>query len=889
MTLTEKRVLGFWVLLGFLIINNHSYGQQIPGNQDPAQLQRMTQGRLSDLEVENLTDAQLQEFIQQAESQGMSQAQIESMLRQQGLSQEQIQRLRGRLQNLNQGDYEQYLRSRRSSADARESLSPQDQLLSILQRDYELQKQLEFQARIFGYSLFQNADLTFEPSLNIATPANYKIGPGDEIVIDIWGASEANYMLTVSPEGYVFVKNLGPIYINGLNMDVASARIKDRLSNIYSGLRGSNPNTFAQVSLGSVRSIKVTILGEVNQPGTYTLNSLATVFNALYASGGPSINGSFRNVEIVRNNMVINVLDIYDFLVDGSQENNIRLEDQDVVRVTPYLNRVEIIGEVKRDEEVYELQQGEDVADLIRYAGGFTDKAYSHSLKIRRNTERARKVIDVDQSEFEEFTMQGGDMVNVEPILNRFDNRVQITGAVFREGEYELEDGMSLNDLLQKSEGLRGDAFMERGTIYRTNEDFSTEVIPFNVREILKGADQDILLHREDLVKISSIYDLNEEFFVQIEGEVQESGTFPFMENMTIEDLIMQAGGLMESASNSNVEVARRYKPANEDQVSNRVAQIYTFKVSENLTMEEADLNFTLQPFDMVFIRRSPGYQIQQTVRIEGEVLYPGVYGIQSKNERISDLIARAGGLTSEAYVEGATFRRRQRVFDSEEEDKMRRDKLRQLKQRNLGNNDIAFNESERLRYERIRRIQIQNQQNNSNTETNRPPYDPMYLNEDSLIQTQTYVVEREAIGIRLNEILENPGTAYDLFLQDGDVLRIPKELQTVKLEGELLYPITVRYDNNRGFMHYVSQAGGFTTEAQKKKAYVVYANGAVDRTRNFLFFRNYPRIEPGAQIIVPTQPPKNPMGVQGWIAVSSSLASLGLLIVTLANNLSNQ
>ena len=870
--------------------NNQRPGmQQQPGRsqQLPGQLQdlNMTQD-VSQINVDDMTDDQIRYYMRVAQERGVTQQQVEAGLRQRGMPDIQIQKLRSRIQKLGRDRQGTYLESERISED-RESMSDEDQLIQILETpDYHLEQEKKFRARIFGTSLFGNPSLTFEPSMNMATPGNYRIGPGDEIIIDVWGASEANFYEMVTPEGYIRIQNIGPVYVNGLTIEEANQRIIGRLSGIFSGLRGANPNTFAQANLGNVRRINVSLIGEVVQPGTYMVSSLSTVFNVLNAAGGPSSNGTFRDIQIVRNNKIIASLDLYQFLLSGEQDTNIRLEDQDVIRVGPYQQRVQLLGEIKRKEDLYELKQNETVSDLISYAGGFTDKAYTHQLRVKRNTLKERRIINVRHDQYHDFSLQAGDMINVEPILDRFENRVQITGAVYREGEYELTEGLTVKELIERAEGIRGDAFLERGTIYRTKEDYSTEVIPFNIRELMQDNGEDIDLQREDLIRISSIYDLHEEYYVEIKGEVRKPGVFPYMGSMNVEDLIMVSGGLLESASNSHIEVVRRFR-SDEQNPGSQVAEIFTFNINRDLRLQQQDMQFTLQPFDMVFVRRSPGYQMQQTVQITGEVAYPGFYGIRNKNERISDLIQRAGGMTDEAYIKGATLIRKTEYFEQRLQEQRQIEKLVQLieREQSITNNSTPLSEGDFHRSQRLSTIQ-QNKPDGRDDEVSESKRRRLVtLGRRDSVLLKDNIREEEAIGIDLVEILRNPGSNHDLLLEDGDILSIPKELQTVRLRGELLYPITVRYDRKNNFMHYVSRAGGFSSNAKKGKSYVVYANGSVDRTRNFLFFRNYPNIEPGAEIIVPEKPEKRRMTTQETIGIATGLATFSYLLITIINS----
>jgi protein involved in polysaccharide export with SLBB domain len=857
------------------------------------QMQNMSAAQLSTINVDDLSDAQIQKYLDQLSQSGYSQAEVEMALKARGLPQAQIDKLKQRIAKLQTGGTKSGTSFDR--ARTREATEIQeDDLVSLLTDDFDeiLEKEeLEMQKRVFGYKLFNSETLTFEPNLNIPTPKDYMLGPGDEVIIDVWGASEQTYQEIISPEGYIKISNLGPIYLNGLSIERATERIKSRLTQIYSGLssrQGAAPNTFAQVSLGQLRTITVHVIGEAQRPGSFNVSSLSTIAHVLYLSGGPNFNGSMRQIDIIRSNKVTATIDVYDFLINGVLKNNLTLQDGDIVRIKPYINRVEVIGEVKR-EGIYETIDGETFDKLLEYTGGFTENAYTKMIKARRNKDGEKIFADLTIGELSKIVTKNGDQVIVQGILERYANRVQIKGAVFREGEYELTEGLTVKKLIDLAEGLRGDAFMERGLVYRTNEDYSYAVLPFNLRELIKGNENDIALQREDLVLISSIYDLNDEQYVIINGEVANSGTFPYIQNMTVEDLIIRAGGLRESASGSMVEVARRVQ-ADNSMETNQTAEIFTFSISKKLELNAEDSRFNLAPFDQVFIRKSPGYEPQVTVKVEGEVIYPGLYALKTKNERISDLIKRSGGLTSDGYPQGATLIRRTEFNPPKTSEQLRLENLAQLlesvEKRSQEEDFTLESEAELLQQKRLQNVQVELDEYNENEDTGvgregiRMKRERLKeLVEKDSINLAASALQYETIGINLEEILKNPGSKYDLILQDGDILSVPRQLQTVRLRGELLYPITVRYDDVLSFKNYISKAGGFSEDARRKKTYILYANGSVDRTRKFLFWNNYPKVEAGAEIIVPSKPDRQPMSVQAWIALSTSIATLALVV----------
>lgn len=884
-----------FLFISFFLIGELTAQQRpgnIPQNMDPAALQ----GQIGSVRVDDLPDAQIRLLMERMRESGVSEQQFFAGLQARGMQASEIQKLRERMNKLRAATPGRTTSPTGQVRTREKPVVDDDALFEFLQEDYEdfQKKQVtERQKRIFGYNLFNAELLNFEPSMNVATPKDYTIGPGDEVIIDVWGASEQTYTEVVSPDGYIRIPNLGPIYLSGLQMDRAEDRIKSQLTRIYSGLSGAKPNTFAQVSLGQVRTIKVSVVGEVNRPGTYDVSSLASVFNALYLSGGPTENGSFREIDLIRGNRIHITLDLYDFLVNGVQENNIRLQDQDIIRVKPYLRRIEIEGEVKR-EGIFEARENDSFENLIEYAGGLTENAYQSRLKVRRNAGGQRKFIDLAAADWQLHTVQNGDVIIVEGITNRFENRVQIRGAVYREGSYELNEGLTLMGLIEKSDGLRGDAFMERGTLFRTNPDLSTRAISFGLREIMKGEAADIPLQREDLISIPSIYDVQEEYFVSIFGEVRRPRTYAYHQEMRIEDLIIKAGGLLESASGARVEVARRVKKEGEQPVS-EMAEVFTFNIDKNLALA-GSLDFALKPFDQVFIRRSPSYQEQELVKVEGEAVFPGKYTLAKKNERISELLRRAGGVTPEGYPKGATLIRRTeynpvpapRLQQLESLMKIREDLEEHLRDKNF----LDATESELLMFGRLEEVnrKIQKIREEEGIENQREGIRfrrqqmEALARKDSLIdEEEIKVQEFENIGINLERIMQSPGSKYDLILEDGDVIYIPRKLETVRMRGEFLYPVTVRYDENYTFSQYMSRAGGITDRGRKGRAYVVYANGSVDRTRKFLFFNVYPRVEPGAEVIMPAKPERERLSAQGWIGLSTGLATLALIINNLA------
>lgn len=806
------------------------------------------------INVDNLSNQQIQQIYQEAQARGMSISNVVNLAVVRGMPQAEAMKLRRRLQQVSVSGNGLTAPGQRMDSRLRYNpvtdtaglglfgqdttipgffgLPPTQARLDYMARRDSLElEEFKLKEKIFGFDLFREGPVSFEPSLNIPTPQNYQLGPGDEIIIDIWGAAANTYQLEIAPDGMIFIENIGPVYLNGLTIEEATVRLKSKLSEIYSGLGESaeQKDTFLQVTLGQIRSIKVVMLGEVNQPGTYTLPSLATLFNALYSAGGSTVQGSFRDIQVIRNGTIAASFDMYEFLIRGEEEDNIRLQDQDIIKISPFINRVEIQGEVKRPG-LYELKDDETMQNLINFAGGFTGEAYSHLIKVEGNTGTQKYVKDVPRNRFDEYRLTNVAMVTVGQVLERYENVVEIQGAVFRGGKFELTDSSSVYNLIQRAEGLRGDAFLNRGIILRTQDNFTMEAISFNVRELLNNPEKnDILLKKNDFVKISSIFDLRENYFIEIEGAVQQPQRIPFVENMTLEDLIYQAGGFTFDAAPYRIEVARRIKEVEEGISTSQIAEIFQFNVDEDLQLGTKESAFILKPFDKVYVRKVPNYEIQQDIKIGGQVRFPGTYSLRNRSERISDFIQRAGGLTDEAYVEGAAL-------------------YRILKTRGTQNPT-----GENL------------------------PQSFIPLNDT----TGNTNITLSKIGIDLPRVLNNPGSPYDLLLEKGDSLYIPKELQTVVVKGGVFYPTTVRFEKGRSYRDYITSAGGFTNLAQKKNAYVVYANGDVDRTKKFLFFRNYPEVRPGATIVVPKKEQARKLTPQERVSLLSAIVSTAAVLTS--------
>jgi len=803
----------------------------------------------SNIKADNLTDAQVKTMIQRAEALGYSDAQLIQMAQAQGMKSAEIEKLRIRVENVrNQGAASSgSMESVKSVTTQNGRIYPADSLknskgsLSDDNESTSTKKVTNYiNPKIFGSELFANGDLKFEPNLRIATPKSYVIGPEDELLIDLTGDNEANYRLKVSPDGNISLQYVGLISVGGLSIEQATSKVRSAMSKTYPSLRSGGSQV--AINLGNIRSISVTIVGNAVKPGTYTLASLATVFNALYACGGPSQNGSFRKIQVLRNNKIISTIDVYDFLLRGIQSKNIRLQDQDVINIPVYQTRVEMTGEVKRPA-IFEVLNTESLEQVIDFAGGFSNEAYTAKIKVLQNTNKERKIIDINADNFNTYYPLNGDTYVVEKILDRFANRVEISGAVFRPGQFELVKGLTLKGLITKADGLKEDAFLNRGYISRLSPDNTQSLISFDVQKIINGTEADIPLLREDKITISSIFDLREEYKVSIQGAVRSPGTFDFAENTSLEALIQKAGGFKEGATPERIEISRRVKNSDVMSLSAVTAQVFTVNVDPKLQLIGEP--FILQPFDIVSVRNSEGFQTQKQVRIEGEVLHPGIYTLSRKDERISDVMKRVGGLTPSAYADGASLKRpgQNYLSDEDRQDRSKDDKV------NLRN---------------LNRLKEQGAKDTTS------------------IDKELDVLSSDLVGIDLKKAIGEPMGRNDLILEDGDVIRVPRQLQTVKVIGEVLKPNSMIYAKGKSLKTYINGSGGFSYNAYKKATYVVYPNGSVAANKKFLFFNNFPKVTPGSEIFVPKRAERERMSLGSLVGLSTALASMAAIIVTL-------
>lgn len=794
--------------------------------------------------AQQMSDDQVIQYVKEANKSGKSQKQITTELLRRGVTKEQVSRIQQKYSESNtvsnkSNEMPSQLRQRtlvddgggqRRTTDYSEVGMLDETVGGRVDNRADNTATTDNASQIFGHDVFTNRNLTFEPSINLATPVDYRLGPGDEVIIDVWGASENTIRQSISPEGTIQVSGLGPVQLSGMTVKDANAYLQREFSKIYSGISGSEPTSQIKLTLGDIRTIQINIMGEVAVPGTYTLSSFSSVFHALYRAGGVNKIGSLRSIKVVRNGKTIAELDVYDYLMKGKMKDDIRLQEGDVIIVNPYESLVRIAGKVKRPM-FYEMKPTETVATILNYAGGFTGDAYKKAVRIIRKSGREHQVYNVDEMDYSVFRLDDGDSISVDAVLKRFENRVEIRGAVYRSGLYELSGTVNtVKQLIKKAEGLRGDAFLNRALLDRENEDLSHEVIAVDLGGLLKGTVVDIPLQKNDILYIPSIHDLKEEETISIHGEVANPGTFLFSKNMTIEDLLVQSGGLLEAAATTKVDITRRIKDPKSTSFSSVLGKTYSFDIKDGLVVG-GEGDFHLEPFDEVYVRKSPAYRKQQNVVVAGEVLFGGNYALVKKNERLSDLISKAGGITPDAYVKGARLIRKM----TEEEQRRQADAVRMAR---------------------------------------------MGEGKDSISVEKLNISDTYTVGIDLEKAISNPGSDFDLVLREGDVLFIPEYINTVKISGAVMYPNTVLYKRGESLRYYINQAGGYGNLAKKKKAYVVYMNGTVSRLKS----RDKKAIEPGCEIIVPSKEEKKRMSTAEILGMGSTTASIAAMIATMVN-----
>lgn len=768
-----------------------------------------------------MTDAQVVQYAKTANALGKSKEQIARELAARGVSKDQLQRIQSHMADA-QADNTGAAESTADNAHEDLVRATQEQDASAI-RTGEINDVKSI--RVYGQGLFRGRNITFEPNENLATPQDYRLGPGDEVVIDIWGNNEDHIRQTISPEGRIMVSQIGPIYLNGLTIRDANNLIKEMFASKYADVAGSGSDI--SLTLGQVRTIQVDIMGEVATPGTYRISPFSTLFHALYRAGGTTDAGTLRSIEVIRNGRKVSSADLYEYIFDGKKSVDVRLQEGDVIIVPSYERIVSIDGEVKRPM-AYEIKRGETLADLLGYAGGFTANAFTERVDLDRVSNGTHNVAVVDEADFNVTRLDDGDVVTVGEALHRYDNRVEVRGSVFRPGYYALGSEVStVGELIKRADGITEDAFLNRAQLFREKDDLSTELVSLDLGAILAGTAQDIELKRNDVLVIASVKELEAKNGVVIDGQVMRPGSYPYADNLTVEDLVLLAGGFAPGASEVCINVSRRMIDPEATTLPESIAEIYTLHVKNGFVVD-SDKGFLLQPFDIVDVRRSPGYEPQRRVSIDGEVPFTGSYTLEKRSERLSDLVRRAGGVGEHAYVKGAHLLRQ--LSDDE---KAARDEAIKLAMQSSGNDSI------------------------------------------SIAKVTSSTVYK--VGINLEAALANPGGPEDLVLKVGDNLFIPEMVSTVKISGDVLFPNTVIYSPNKKLKHYITQAGGYGSQANKKRAFVVYMNGTVAKGKNA-------PIEPGCQIIVPSKQKGRGISLAEWLAIGTSAASLGTAAAAITN-----
>ena len=783
-------------------------------------------GLLSPAVGQSMSDSQVLKEAVAAKKSGASESEIASRLMQRGATMEQIQRLRSQ--------YAKQITNRGLDSNVDNAIGNAQDRMRVNNEvaDNEIVTQERANApefvegepasmgkRVFGRDIFNNKSLTFEPQMNIATPQNYVLGPGDQLIIDIYGASQETHTLTVSPDGDVTIPDFGPVHVSGLTVEAAHRRIRSKVGTYFE-------SSDIKVSVGQTRTIMVNVMGEVKTPGTYTLSAFSTVFHALYRAGGINDLGTLRNIKVFRQGRQISVVDIYEFILNGRLAGNVRLQDNDVIQVGPYESIVDISGSVKRPM-AYEMRKSESLATLLKYSGGFTGDAFKKLLRVLRKSEDLKSVYNVEEFELADFKVDDGDEVIVDAVIDRYKNMVEVKGAVFRPGMYRLGEKVnSVRSLLEMASGLTEEAMSSRAVMRRMKPNRTQEVLSIDIEGILKGSTPDVALQNEDVLFIPTIAEHQNLRTLTIDGQVIFPGTYEYAENMTIEDLILQAGGLTDAASTAKIDVSRRMHDPSATEAGMEIAKTFSFSLKDNYVID-GDRSFTLEPYDIVQVRMSPAFQTPIRVTVDGEVAFQGNYTMELKNQRLSDVVKAAGGIVAGGYVRGARLERRMSA-----DEKARMQAVIQMARQSADGKDS--------------------------------------INLNKIAMSDTYTV-----GIHLDEALAHPGSTQDIELMDGDRLIIPRFNHTVRISGDVNAPNTVAYDEGKKYKYYVKQAGGFGERAKKRHAYIVYQNGTMALAKEG-------KIEPGCEVVVPSKSPRNPNAITNWLGIGTSLTSLATMIVAL-------
>ena len=791
---------------------------------------------LSTVAFAQMSDQQVIQFIQAEMKAGTSQAQIVTKLVQKGVSMEQIRRLQkqyasqiskagatGKV-NAAVSEASSRLRNKNEKSNKSGQITFQQEMTdgeqmpsSAVQRMDETR--VPDSLKVFGHDIFNNKLLSFEPNMNIATPQNYVLGPGDQVIVDVYGASQKSQQLEVSPDGVIVVEGYGPIQVSGLTVAAAQKKLRTTLGSRY---KSSSMN----VSVGQTRTIMVNVMGEVKAPGTYTLSAFSTVFHALYMAGGINDLGTLRSIKVYRQGRLISTVDVYQYILNGRLAGNVRLQENDMIIVGPYEALVNIRGHIKRPM-FYEMRPTESVAQVIKYAGGFSSDAFKKSVRLVRKSGERYSVHTIEEFDMSGFKVTDGDAISVDPMVDRYENMVEVKGAVFRPGQYELGKQISsVRALVEAAGGLTEEAFTGRAVLYRMKQDRTLETQSLDLGGILAGTVPDMPLRNEDMLIIATLTERNAERIVTITGEVLNPGTYPYSERETVEDLILRAGSLTDAASFAKVDVSRRIHDPKAVQTGQEISKNFSFSLKDGLVVD-GQQGFMLEPYDVVQVRRSPGFMVPRTVHIEGEVTFEGDFNLSKKNERISDIIKAAGGVTPDAYVKGARLERH-------------------------------MNAEERARMEAVIKAARQNS-----------------TSKDSVQLDKLELTEYYAVGIDLEKALANPGGDYDIVVRDSDRIFVPEYSGTVKISGNVLFPNTVSYQAGKDWKYYINQAGGFGYRSRKSHSYIVYQNGTVTRVGKG-------KVEPGCEIVVPQKGKRDMSSIMQWVSMGTSLTSLAAMVIAL-------
>ena len=856
----------------------------------------------------NISDAQILQIISAANQRGMSSQEVAAFAKSKGYSDQDISAIMQRANTLNANN----------GAGQSSSSSMLRQQVQFGQSDifktgsFDTASLNNQESKIFGYEVFHNNSISFSPNMNMATPKDYVVGPGDQLIVQVYGIAQASFNLYVNTEGKVVIPNVGVVHVGSLSIDAVKTMLTQKIGTRYAGLQGSNPSSFLMLTVGNIRTIKINIVGDVKTPGAYELPSFTTIFNALYAAGGPTINGSFREVQLFRGGKQIANTDLYEFLLKGKTDKNLRLEDNDVLLIPKYNKRVELVGEVRRNL-FFELKGKETVETLIEMAGGFTESAYKKMVTIQRINGLNKSIINVTDKEQASTVLEDGDFIAIGKTLTNYKNRIQILGSVNRTGDYELKANMKVADLVELAGGLKADAFYKRAILYRTNNDLQQESINIDLsKAIEKENTNNIILQKEDLLVIASIYDIKENYFVTLQGEVNQTGVFPYTKGMTIGELILKANGFKEAASGSSIELVRRVRDDND-----KIANIIHVEVEKDLSIKNTDKDIALEPFDQVYVRAAVGFRNLKKVYVQGEANYTGQFIMDKPNMTIGDLLKRAGGVLNSSNVKGAVLIRRTIFYNKVSNENEYLNKLEELRARYVDSTNSGFTESAKIKLSQIDKEinelyvkKIKNQETSADIGNLSKSSDPRNKKDTTsktknkteqeniedlktALQARVFKNLRDVtvnedqyqfVSINLEKIIAaTSASKYDVQLQEGDILYIPTFNETVSVSGDVLYPVAVKYEEGATLKDYINQAGGFNNTALKSKAYVVEANGVVKRTHQFFGIRFYPEIAAGAQIFVPqNNKQKSNLSIDRILGLTSSLVTTYLLIQNL-------